>query len=88
MLFVAAKAPDCLQKATGGGIPACIRAVISDDVRELGGKSLSKLDTPLIEGIDAPDDALYEDLMLVKCDELTKDLWHDIQLVVGPDSTP
>ncbi len=34
---------------------------------------LSQLHTPLIEGIDIPDHALDEDLVLVQCDQRTQD---------------
>src|SRR5437879_6688341 len=40
--------------------------------RKLLGESLAELDAPLIEGIDAPDDALREDDVLVERDELTQ----------------
>src|SRR5437763_17215076 len=40
--------------------------------RKLLGEPLAELNAPLIEGIDAPDDALREHAVLVERDELTQ----------------
>src|SRR3546814_9416359 len=37
--------------------------------QQLAGELLAELDAPLVEGVDAPDAALHEDLVLVEGDE-------------------
>ena len=38
--------------------------------RDLLGKLFTKLNAPLVEGVDAPDAALDEDDVLIECNEL------------------
>src|SRR4051794_23940497 len=35
-------------------------------------KNLAQFHAPLVEAVDAPDDALHEDLVFVQCDQRTK----------------
>ena len=42
---------------------------LSDDLLR---EHLAQLDTPLVEGVDVPDDALGEDGVLVECDQLAE----------------
>jgi len=46
--------------------------LVTDRTGELRRQLLAELDTPLIERVDVPDDALHEHLVLVERDELTQ----------------
>ena len=42
---------------------------VGEFLEDLAGEDLAELDAPLVEGVDVPDDALGEDLVLVEGDE-------------------
>ena len=51
-----------------GGNPPRSAELGQDLLREL----LAELDSPLVKGVDAPDDALHEDLVLIHRDQLAE----------------
>ena len=69
-LLMAAQTTDGGQQAACGCVLAGVRVVLADDVSKLSSQPLAELNAPLVEGIDAPDDALDKYFVLVQCDEL------------------
>ena len=41
-------------------------------------KHLAEFHAPLVEGVDVPDTALSEDLVLIQGDELTQQVWGQL----------
>src|SRR5688572_31368645 len=61
--------PDALDEGGGRTVQPVRAGLTAEHRRELDRKLLPELDTPLVEGVDPPHDALREDDMLVEGDE-------------------
>src|SRR3954447_7477275 len=64
--------PVALDQSIRRGVVRQLRGVASELVGDPGGEHLAELDAPLVERIDAPDDALGEDAVLVECAQLAQ----------------
>lgn len=63
---------DEVDQAVGGAVVSGDLVVVGEVAFNGLGESFAQLDTPLVEGVNVPDDALSEDLMLVGGDEGTE----------------